>query len=572
MRPQLAPRGIWFASAGLLLLVVGAAAESAPLCALGFAALGALLAAWVRFAPRTLEIFSGGIKLAWWLEPEAGAPRTLVVGRPMLLRAALRCHGKTPLGLARLTPVAHPALDVRGELVARVSPASEVRLDAHVVPRAAGTHLLHGATLDVFDPLGLFRVQAYFPTPLRIAVLPRAMALAPPTLSGAVLAQERAGRRLAKRAGMGDELREIREHAHGDPWKRIAWAATARTGQLMVRDFEMDTTWNYHIVVDATAAARRGAPGETALDAAIEGATALARAAVAQGDRVALTVFGPRLIAAVPAGDGPAHLVRVVGALLEAVRPVDDDLTDITEGELAAAVARYLRHQEGTETQLDRVPALDDPAWSRIVTGPRGDLYDLHALGRSCRTLLPAKDAPVKAADPDLAALRRFCRLRAIDLPPRALGARDHATAVAHALAQAALPRTARTIVLFSPLGKELEDAPARWHEPLERTLGLLRRRRHRLTVVVPAAAEPPPESPDAAALNLWVRADRARAEEAARRLRTLGATAVVAAVNESPGSFLTRKADSIRFSVPQGGTTTYGDDHHRGMHQLRGL
>src|SRR5262249_1416432 len=181
------------------------------------------------------------------------------------------------------------------------------------------------------------------------------------------------------------------------------------------------------------------------------------------------------------------HLTRIVAALLETVRPVDDDLTDVTEGELAAAVARYLRHQEGNETQLDRAPALDDPAWSRIVTGPRGDLYDLHALGRACRALLPAKDAPVRASDPDTGALRRLCRLRAIDLPPRALGARDHAAAVAAALARAALPRTARAIMLFSPLGKELEDAPSRWHEPLERTLGLSRRRRHRLTAVIPA-------------------------------------------------------------------------------------
>src|SRR5262249_61165741 len=118
-----------------------------------------------------------------------------------------------------------------------------------------------------------------------------------------------------------------------------------------------------------------------------------------------------------------------------AVAPVDDDPTDAPAGELAAAVARYLRDQEGTETQLDRAPALDDPAWSRIVTGPRGDLYDLHALGRACRTLLPAKDAPVRASDPDAAALRRLCRLRALRLPPRALGARDHASAVAAALA-----------------------------------------------------------------------------------------------------------------------------------------
>src|SRR5262249_26368009 len=161
--------------------------------------------------------------------------------------------------------VAHPSLDVPAELALRVGPHQEARLSVRATPRAAGALALHGALLDVDDTLGLFRAQAYFPNPLRLTVLPRALALAAPQLLGGQLETERLGRRLLRRAGLGGELREIREHAHGDPWKRIAWAATARTGQLMVREFESDVTHTYHLLVDATAAMRRGAIGETAL-------------------------------------------------------------------------------------------------------------------------------------------------------------------------------------------------------------------------------------------------------------------------------------------------------------------
>ena len=35
-------------------------------------------------------------------------------------------------------------------------------------------------------------------------------------------------------------LRELREHQPGDPFRRIAWKASARRGVLLVRDFERE--------------------------------------------------------------------------------------------------------------------------------------------------------------------------------------------------------------------------------------------------------------------------------------------------------------------------------------------
>jgi uncharacterized protein (DUF58 family) len=578
-------------AAGSILLGAGALTGVTVLAALGLLALGALVAAYVHHAPRASEVFQGGVKLAWWLEPEAGAPRTVIVGRPLLLRIALRCHAveasspllrllgrrrgpgrerpPTLLGLARLAPVAHPALFVQPPTPTPLLPAREARICGRVIPRAAGTFVLHGATLDLEHPLGLFRLQAYFPNPLRVSVLPRAMAEKPALLAATLATHERAGRRLARRAGLGDELREIREHAHGDPWKRIAWAATARTGQLMVRDFDMDVTYTYHLLVDASAAMRRGAPGQTPFDAAVEGATALARAALEAGDRVALSIFAGRPLVEIKPGDGPAHLSRLVAALVDARRPLDDDVTEVTDGELAWAVARYLRHQEGVETQLARAPALEDPAWGHIVTGPRGELYDLEALGRAARVVAtgearargeqaapgvappteldrdalrrrsaPAPEPPREktAGGPEAEAMRQLCRLRALDLPLRALGPAQHAAAVADALARAALPRSARVVVLWSTLGKERQDEPAGLPTALVRSLGLMRRRRHRLTWLVPVLPEPAGEldSRDAAVAMLTARADRARGAAAADRLRAMGVGVATVAPGEA--------------------------------------
>src|SRR5690606_10175361 len=50
-----------------------------------------------------------------------------------------------------------------------------------------------------------------------------------------------------------------------DAYNRIAWSATARTGKLMVKEFELDPTADIFIVVDLEANAQAGASGIASL-------------------------------------------------------------------------------------------------------------------------------------------------------------------------------------------------------------------------------------------------------------------------------------------------------------------
>ncbi len=45
----------------------------------------------------------------------------------------------------------------------------------------------------------------------------------------------------------------VRQYAPGDSYNRIAWTATARTGQLMVKEFELDPTADVWLIVDLEA-------------------------------------------------------------------------------------------------------------------------------------------------------------------------------------------------------------------------------------------------------------------------------------------------------------------------------
>ncbi len=57
----------------------------------------------------------------------------------------------------------------------------------------------------------------------------------------------------------------VRDYFPGDAFNRIAWRATARTGSLMVKEFELDPTADLWIVVDMDASVQAGAGGSAVL-------------------------------------------------------------------------------------------------------------------------------------------------------------------------------------------------------------------------------------------------------------------------------------------------------------------
>jgi hypothetical protein len=77
---------------------------------------------------------------------------------------------------------------------------------------------------------------------------------------------ERAGQRTVRQVGLGSDLREIREHIPGDPFKRIAWKATARMRKLMVREFESEIVVTHWLLLDVSSTMRAGGPGRSKLD------------------------------------------------------------------------------------------------------------------------------------------------------------------------------------------------------------------------------------------------------------------------------------------------------------------
>jgi uncharacterized protein (DUF58 family) len=550
--PSLTSRGQAWATGAALMLVAGAVGGSWRVAALGLIALSMLAAFYVSFFPTSVLIWRRHLELLWRIE-RGGDASGFVAGRPFKLTVTLRNRAPRPLGNASLRIFSSSALVPPAQLTMRLAAAHEATASGDVQADRAGFWFLHGAAVELADRFGLCAVEAYFPSPLGVKVLPRpAMRIPPPHVRPSAGApHERVGPHALRHRGLGGDLRELREHAPGDPFKQIAWKATARTGKLMVRDLDRETMLTHFILVDVGPTMREGRVGLTRLDLAVDVAAGLARGALEAGDRVGLITFDGRIVGEVKPNDGPVHRLRIVERLMEAMSVVDADLTELTDSELISVVAGYLLLQEGIDARLRKAPPIDDPAWGSLGASPSGALYDLRIIDEAVQAAL-AKYPSVQAGE--LGALRLFCKLRGIELPyRRATHAGRRARGLAAALEHAAAGRGTQRIVVISDL-QELEGDLS----PVTRALRLVRRRGHHLVVALPQARI----SGDPAAGHTIVGAATATAQTAAeiftwherrrerlaeRRLAALGVRVVMLPADGNPAAALTRSQPRAR-------------------------
>ncbi len=472
-----------------LMLFVGAVAGAWRVAALGVVSLAALGAVYVAFFPTSVLVWRRHLELLWRVERAEDAS-AFVAGRPFRLTVTLRNRAPHALGHARIRAFASSALSPPAALRLELAAAHEATVTAEVVAQRAGFWFLHGAAVELQDPLGLCSVEAYFPSPVGIKVLPRAaLRLAPSEqrlLAGAP--HDRHGVQQLRRRGLGGDLRELREHAPGDPFKQIAWKATARTGKLMVRELDRETMVTHWLLVDIGATMREGRPGAARIDLAVDVAAAYARGALEAGDRVALLTYDGRIVGEAKPNDGPVHRLRIVERLMEAMSVVDEDLTELTDSELVTVVARYLLLQEGIDARMRRAPAIDDPVWNELAASPSGELYDLRVLHQAVAAALDRHRKEVTVAAPtEQLRLRQYCRLRGIELPYRrtlqAGDAGQRARGLGAALEHAGRARGSQRIVVLSDLQGLAGDL-----QPVGRAVRLVRRRGHHLTFAVPEA------------------------------------------------------------------------------------
>ena len=180
------------------------------------------------------------------------------------------------------------------------------------------------------DPLGVFTSRADFMDSPEIIVYPavvdlREAGIPEGALSGGSALERRTPHVTPNVAG-------VRDYSPGDAFNRISWSATARLGQLMVKEFDQDPTADVWIVLDLHHEPHRPAsrpvnwtpddrgrwPAEAWLDSteeyAVTVAASLARRFVQEGRNVGLIASGAHL-ETIPADRSDRQLVKILESL-----------------------------------------------------------------------------------------------------------------------------------------------------------------------------------------------------------------------------------------------------------------
>jgi uncharacterized protein (DUF58 family) len=461
------------ALAGAAMVAVGLAARVAPVVAWGGAIVLAVAIGRAIALATVTRLRSSGFEMVW------NASRRVVRlarGGEIVLEAELRNRGVDDARGVALRAVASSMLSVRIEPpVLDLPSGSRVRVDVHVRAKRVGRWGVHGMALEVRGTPaggeGLYEVPLMFANPFGVEVLPRTL--------HALIANPRGGRsrraaeagRPSSLAGDGDELRELREHVPGDPFKRIAWKASAKRGQLVVREMERDERDIVWLVMDASVELWAGAEGKAPLDDGVDEVAALASRHLARGDHVGLVVTASRLRTWIAPASGAAHAVRLAAALASAASMVDSDRCELDEWEIAQRVAEHAR-------------PLDPRGLADI---PKGNLDQLAARGESLRARAPFAPRLPYAKGAREQRLRHYLASFGVEVPPRLDGEREKAdVALATVLDKLSTEKQRASIVHVwapAPLKKEAtaralrklraRRAVVRWTVPLfDRSVG----------------------------------------------------------------------------------------------------
>lgn len=491
---------------GAALLALGIAVRSPAVCAFGSAMVLAVAMGRAVALASVTRLRASGFEMVWSTPKRVARA---VRGGTIDIEAELRNRSTDDMRGVALRAVASSMLD------ATVTPSivdlpaeSRVFVTVSMRTKRVGRWGLHGMALEVRGTPaggeGLYEVPLMFANPFGVEVVPRALK---PMIDSPKGGRARRGAERGRPLnvpGEGDELRELRDHVPGDPFKRIAWRASARRGRLVVREMEhehRDVVW---LVVDASVELWAGAEGEAPLDSVVDEVGAVAAKYLSRGDRVGLAVTASRLRTYLLPSSGSGQAAKIAAALASAASMVDADRSDLDEADVAARVAEHAR-------------PLDPSGLGDVA---RGNLDALAARAEALRSRAPFAPRLPYAATARERSLRHYLASFGIESAPRAEGeGQKTAAAIASVLDKLAKEKHKPTLAFVW--------APAPMpSSTLAASLRRLRNQRTEIRWVMSSSPTPPPTQEldtvrDAVTESVVARTKvaRARGEAILRRL-----------------------------------------------------
>ncbi len=136
-----------------------------------------------------------------------------------------------------------------------------------------------------------------------------------PIEPGALVLGNLAGAHRSPLAGFAVEFAGHREYIRGDDPRHIDWRLYYTRDKLFIKQYEMETNFVCHLVLDVSASMRYGDGAANKLACAAKLATTLGYAIVRQNDKVSLATIDEEIVGFVPPGHTMAQIHRMVSHL-----------------------------------------------------------------------------------------------------------------------------------------------------------------------------------------------------------------------------------------------------------------
>jgi uncharacterized protein (DUF58 family) len=196
-----------------------------------------------------------------------------------------------------------------------------------VLPEKRGVYQIGPARLETTDPLGLFTFTAALPIVSEVVVHPVAIPAREMLVGGEGTygLRERDGK---TRRGEGSDFHGVREYRHGDALRRVHWRTTARTGKLVVVEYERAYQQDIVIGLDLSKDSNHGEGRDTTLEYAIKVAATLAARTLTAGGGVTLISQQGSCVVKPREGDPEAARFRLFDVLARATPDAETSLGD----------------------------------------------------------------------------------------------------------------------------------------------------------------------------------------------------------------------------------------------------
>lgn len=172
-----------------------------------------------------------------------------------------------------------------------------------------------------------------------------------------------AGAHKSPLSGFAVEFAGHREYVPGDDPKHVDWRVYFTRDKYFIKQYEMETNFVCHLVLDVSASMRYGADRQQKLLYAAQMATTLGYSIVRQSDKVSLATFDEKVLSYIAPSNSMGQIVRMTEHL-EEIEPVKktsmaDCLTEIVSRmkrrEIVMVFSDFFTDLDAIESILQRM-------------------------------------------------------------------------------------------------------------------------------------------------------------------------------------------------------------------------